>query len=774
MLILLVFGGRSVHRQARFVIVLSSLLALCPLALAQASPAASSAASFAAPSATPSEAQPTEHRITPPASRPRVVLALSGGANLGLAHIGVLRYCEEHHIPVDGIAGSSMGALIGALYATGHSPQEIEHLMGGAEWRDATRITDAYTVLPEAERLARATSASELELHLGTHGALTAGLSTGTAFDLFVSHNMLAYSAVKSFAELPTPFSAVATDLRTGRSVTLDAGSLPRAVRASVAIPGLIAPVEDHGRILVDGGLVDNLPTDVARAMGGDVVIGVYFALPVPNPEQLRSLPNVAEQSISVTIAYNEREHMGMADLLLVPSLTGLGGLDSAHTHELAERGYQAAQQKERFLATLALKDADWAAYVAARNARLLPAPAAVRRAGSTTPGVTTNASLAEAVDRAVPTGVLLTSQQLSQRLQELAAAEGLPGVFYRLGGPAGNGPRASLTQSASSIAVEAEPRTGGQWRLRPSVDFATANGESARGAVTAAATYLPSNDYASRLRLSATAGYSPGLAAAWEHDFARAWFWSPALALQRTNTETYFGGSQQTHWQDVYSAAFDVGYAPTPRWRLRAGVEAGYERLQFFVLTTAPVAGDGAFVAPRLRLERITLDDAILPTRGALITASLGGRYRQSDGSLTPLGQFAVEEHYPVAHGVVTAQLAAATNFGAPAHYYDLFALGGEADLHGYRFQQFHAASLARAELAYRRPLTGITMFGQHPWLGAWYDAAGLQQPGQSWQSEQSGSVGMLWRTPLGVLTLAVGRTADGQTRGWLRVGRP
>ena len=178
--------------------------------------------------------------------------------------------------------------------------------------------------------------------------------------------------------------------------------------------------------------------------------------------------------------------------------------------------------------------------------------------------------------------------------------------------------------------------------------------------------------------------------------------------------------------------------------------------------------------MAPRLRAEWVTLDDPILPTHGVLITTSLAGRYRQSDGTLTPQGQLAAEEHWPLAHGVVTAQLAASSNFGAPAHYYDLFALGGEGNLRGYRFQQFHAASLARAELAYRRPLTGFTLFGQHPWLGAWYDAAGVQQPGLSWQSEQSGSVGMLWRTPLGVLTFAVSRTADGQTRGWVRVGRP
>jgi NTE family protein len=763
MLFLSFYGGRSVHRHGRFVIVLGSMLVLCALAMAQA-PATSPAAQM-------------------PTARPRVVLALSGGGSLGLAHIGVLRYCEEHHIPVDGIAGSSMGALVGALYATGHSPREIEQLMAGAEWREASRITDPYVVLPVAERVLRATSASEFELRLGTGGALPAGLSPGTAFDLFASRNLLAYSEVQDFSRLPTPFRAVATDIRTGKAITLEHGNLPRALRASIAVPGLLAPVEHDGHFLVDGGLVDNLPTDIARAMGADIVIGVYFPLPVPNPDRLRTLPNVVTQAVSVAISVNERERMSMADLLLTPSLTGLGGIDPAHTHELAERGYQAAQQKERFLSTLALNDADWAAYVAARQARLLPAPPPILRAQAT--AVTTNgtsadtsnassdASLARAAERAVPSGILLTPQQLDQRLQELSAATGSSGVFYRLHPPMGDDAQASSAQS-SAVLAEAEPRTGGQWRVRPAIEFATANGESARGAVTAAATYLPAGDYSSRLRLAATAGYSPGINATWEHDFAHGWFWSPALTAQRTDTEAYTGGSQQTHWQDSYSAAFDVGYASSTRWRMRIGVEAGYERPHFFAAAPAEIPGDGAFVAPRLRAEWITLDDPILPAHGALITATLAGRYRQSDGSFTPLGQLAAEEHWPVAHGVVTALLAANSNFGASAHYYDLFALGGEGDLRGYRFQQYHAASLARTELAYRRPLTGFTLFGQHPWLGAWYDAAGFALPGLSWQSEQSGSVGVLWRTPLGVLTFAVGRTADGQTRGWLRVGRP
>jgi hypothetical protein len=115
-----------------------------------------------------------------------------------------------------------------------------------------------------------------------------------------------------------------------------------------------------------------------------------------------------------------------------------------------------------------------------------------------------------------------------------------------------------------------------------------------------------------------------------------------------------------------------------------------------------------------------------------------------------------------------------AASSFGTRLNYFDLFPLGGSSDLRAFRFEQFHAASYAMGEVAYRRPLSGIKLLGQLPQWSAWYDLAGLTQPMQSWQSAQSGSLGVLFNSPLGVITFAVGRTGDGQTRGSIHVGRP
>jgi len=174
------------------------------------------------------------------------------------------------------------------------------------------------------------------------------------------------------------------------------------------------------------------------------------------------------------------------------------------------------------------------------------------------------------------------------------------------------------------------------------------------------------------------------------------------------------------------------------------------------------------------LRADWNTLDDPSLPTRGAIFTGSMAGRYRSWDGRTVPLAQAHFEQHIPMLAGTVTASLDTAFSFGVALNYFDLFPLGGPADLRAFQYQQFHTTSYAMGGLAYRKPISDWKIFGQRPQIGAWYGAAGLTQPQQPWQSAQSGSLGVLLNSPLGVITFAIGRTSDGQTRGWINVGRP
>lgn len=711
-----------------------------------------------------------------PAHRTRVALALSGGGSLGLAHIGVLQYFEEHHIPVDAIAGTSIGGIVGGLYATGHSPAEMEAEFHEAVWDDMLRVQPRYQNLPIEVRQERTSDPGGLVLRLGRGLSLPAGLSTAEPLDLFLSRLVLDYSTVEDFGQLPTPFRCVATQLETGKPYVLRRGNLARALRATMSVPGVFTPVEWEGHILVDGGLVDNLPTDVAREMGADVVVAVHFSTPMPPARQLQSLPNVLTQAVSVSVSVTERENLRNADLVLAPSLTGIGGIDYKHAHELIERGYQAAAQKERFLATLALNDADWAAYQAERRSRMKPhAPQPSRLVANSSDAALARYAQAE-LDRATGT---LTLDRIERELSTISASLALPGAFYRLStaqASASHPPAPHPPEiEAPSVTAEFDPRSGGQLFFRPSLALAVANGEPTRGALHGFVAYLPQDASGARYRGQFSIGYSPQVAVAYERPIvATHWFWSPSVNLQRQNSTTYGASEHFTHWQDTYSGAFELGYGLGPRWRMHGGLEAGYEKLSAIALPGALAANNGAFLSPHLMADWNSLDDPSLPTRGAMFTGSVAARYRHSDGRTVPLAQARFEQHTPLFAGTVTASLGTASSFGRALNYFDLFPLGGPADLRVFKYQQFHAGSYAVGGLAYRKPLRDWKIFGQRPQIGAWYRAAGLTQPLQTWQSAQSGSLGVLLNSPLGVITFAVGRTSDGQTRGWINVGRP
>jgi outer membrane protein assembly factor BamA len=332
-----------------------------------------------------------------------------------------------------------------------------------------------------------------------------------------------------------------------------------------------------------------------------------------------------------------------------------------------------------------------------------------------------------------------------------------------------------ALALPPASLDAELEPRTGSQFFIRPSLELAVANGEPTRGTIHGFATWLPQDAYRAAYRMQFAAGYSPVLAGEYVHPIvASQWFWSPGFDLRRQDSETYSGSLHLTHWQDSYSAAFDAGYGMGQRLRLRAGVAAGYERLSTIQFPGVLTVGDGAYVAPHLMADWNSLDDPSLPGHGSLLSASMTARYRRSNGRTVPLARGEFAELVPLLAGTATVSFRAATSFGAALSYFDLFPLGGPSDLHAFQYQQFHSTSYALGGLAYRRVLGEFKLFGQKPQFGAWYDAAGVVQPLQSWQTAQSGSVGVLFDSPVGVITFAVGRTNDGQTRAWFNVGRP
>ena len=223
----------------------------------------------------------------PRPERSRIGLALSGGGALGLAEIGVIQWIEEHHIPVDRIAGTSMGSVIGAMYATGMSPDEIRDFALQVNWDQALLPEPMYRDLSFRRKQDRRDFLVKAPLGLKQGLEGPNGYNPGQGVGLLLDRIAFPQSTISSFDDLPIPFRCVATDMQSGEAIVLHDGPLAEAVRASMAIPGIFTPVEVKGRMLADGGMVQNIPVETVRAMNADVVIAVELRLPPGDISQL-------------------------------------------------------------------------------------------------------------------------------------------------------------------------------------------------------------------------------------------------------------------------------------------------------------------------------------------------------------------------------------------------------------------------------------------------------------------------------------------------------
>ncbi len=203
--------------------------------------------------------------ITAAQGRPKIGVAFGGGSAKGIAHVGVIRWFEEHRIPIDVAAGTSMGGLIGGCYATGMSSAELDHMLSTMNWDELFGASNFAFKNIRRKSDARAYP-SRLEFGVKKKFSPPASLNTGEQVDLLLACITAPYYGVATFDELPTPFRAVAVDLITATQVVLDRGSLASAMRATMSLPLIFPPVEMDGKILVDGGAMNNVPADVTRA----------------------------------------------------------------------------------------------------------------------------------------------------------------------------------------------------------------------------------------------------------------------------------------------------------------------------------------------------------------------------------------------------------------------------------------------------------------------------------------------------------------------------
>jgi NTE family protein len=301
-----------------------------------------------------------------PAARPRVGVALGGGSARGLAHVGVLRWLEEHHIPVDVLSGTSMGGLIGGSYATGMTPDEIEAMLGAIDW-DAMFGSSGFQFANVRRKRDHRAYPSHLEFGIRRGLLPPSSLNNGQQVDLLLARIAAPYYAMASFDDLPTPFRCVAVDLKTARFVVLDSGSLPIAMRATMSLPLIFPAVELGDRLLVDGGAMNNVPADVLRDMGADRTIAVNVGDLTDRETVNASLFGLAGATLDAMMRANTLKALADADVVVNVPVTGYGSLDWRRFQQLIQEGYAAAEAMKVQLMPLSVDDAAWQAWVAAR-----------------------------------------------------------------------------------------------------------------------------------------------------------------------------------------------------------------------------------------------------------------------------------------------------------------------------------------------------------------------------------------------------------------------
>ena len=304
--------------------------------------------------------------------RPRVGLVLGGGGARGIAHIGVLKELERLRIPVDAIAGTSMGAIVGGLYASGLMADELEQIVLSLDWSQALFDT------PQRKNLSFRRKQDDVRypigLELGVRDRsiiLPRGLVQGQNLDPLLRELTADVAHIQDFSDLPIPFRAVATNIETGERHVMSSGDLARSIRASMSVPGLIAPTSLDGSLLVDGGVVANLPIDVIRDMGVDIIIAVDVEFPLYVPDELESAPAITEQMLTILMrkeTVRQIETLGSGDILIRPELGTFASSNFGDAQFPIEKGTAAIDTVEARLTELGIGEVAYANHIAARE----------------------------------------------------------------------------------------------------------------------------------------------------------------------------------------------------------------------------------------------------------------------------------------------------------------------------------------------------------------------------------------------------------------------
>ncbi len=698
--------------------------------------------------------------------RPRIGVALSGGGARGFAHIGVLQWFEEHRIPVDYVAGTSMGGLIGAMYATGRSPAEIRQLVTTLDWDVLLRGYTAFKDLSYRRKEDRLYIPGPFSLGLRHGIQLPTGINPGHDVGLLFDRLTLPYDNVGSFDNFPIPFRCVATDLVAAEPVVFKDGSLSRALRATMSIPGVFSPVEVNGRLLADGAALNNVPTDVVKDMGSNIVIGVDIGTPLGDKESVNNLFAVLSQTSSVSSMESIRRNLRLADLLISPDLEKYNVLDFKSGAAIADLGYKGAEQKALLLQNFSVSEPEWQAYLADRRSRIrtdVPAPTFVKIEGMP-PAI--EKSVSEELQPFV--GQPIDTAALEKKLTRIRGTGRFESLDY--GWTTENG--------KPGLIIHGYEKTYGPPFLDLGIQIDNSNTDDTNVNLRGRLTFYDIGRHGAEWRTDFSLGSSLYLGTEYFRPLGETKFFvSGQGSIGQTKRSLFFDGKKQAEYrQNTALIGVDLGYIINSRSELRTGFNVGHQSAKLQV--GDPIFGEpsGTLSAYSIRYNYFGQNSPQFPTRGLVIRSNFNYFFKSPDSNdAYPQGETVASYSYIFADkNVAMVRGGGGTTFGDHAGPLQQFTLGGLFKLGGFGRDELRGDDYLFGEVGYMRRLYRLPPFlGGSIFAGGWFDMGSTFNRWRDASLNVSGTSGLLMETRFGPLFVGGAWGEGGRGKFYFSLGR-
>jgi NTE family protein len=660
-----------------------------------------------------------------------------------------------------------MGGLVGGLYATGMSAEEIRKLVSTLDWDKLLSSSPSYNELSFRRKEDRRAYPTAFEFGWRDGLRLPQAINPGHYVGLLLDRLTLPYSMVSSFDDLPTPFRCVATDMIAAQPVVLKDGSLAQALRATMAIPGIFTPVEIGGKVLADGGLLNNIPSDVVHAMGADRIIAVNVGTPLGTREALQTLPGVLGQVISLSTIENERRGLGLADTVITPELSGYTLFDFRDSATMQQRGYMGAAQHAAELEALSLDEQSWQQYLADRNSRRrtrVPVPV-----GIVVTGVSEDRAGAIREKLAKDIGHPIDPDSLDRQLSDIRGSGRYESLGYDLVQIAGQPWLRILVREKSYGPPFIIPIVQIQSRDTADVTFSagfrlTNYGVAGRN---------------SELRLDAIFGSNNLFAVEYYRPLGGAGlFVAPRAFYSSDRTDLYQDSVRVAQYLVRQGGgAVDAGVIFGRTAQLRIGYQLGLQNGQANVGASAEVPNvEGTLSAASARFVYAGQNGVVAPTHGVRTVASLFWYFR-SPGAPEAYPQAEADAssfHAIGSKGALFLYGAGGTSFNNQPGPIQQFTLGGPLRLSAYGLAQFRGSNYGLVAGGYRRRLGSFpTLIGGRIYGAVWYEggSAFFRRSDLKYRDDVAGAV--VVDTLLGPLTIGGAWGKGGTGKIFFSLGR-